>query len=211
MKNGFVLEDVPEARDWMSHALREVFPEIRVHSTGLIDEAARMLAEAGYDIALIDLNLPDGSGIDIIRQIRSLHPHTLCIVVTIYDDDQHMFPALQAGAQGYLLKSQSREHFITRLRGIMDGEPPLSPAIARRLLTYFHPEQAADDVKLTGREKEVLTLIGKGIKLAAVAEMLGITHNTAAGYVKDIYRKLNISSRSEAALEATRMGLIQPQ
>jgi len=130
-------------------------------------------------------------------------------VVTIFDDNDHVFPALQAGARGYLLKDQTREHFIMRLRNIADGEPPLSPSISRRLLEHFEQQAApAPDTTLTNREKEVLQLISKGFTLPKVASMLDISRNTAAGYVKSIYRKLNISTRAEAAMEASRIGLI---
>jgi DNA-binding NarL/FixJ family response regulator len=90
----------------------------------------------------------------------------------------------------------------------MTGQPPLSPAIARKLLNHFHAPQTSPQDALTEREKEVLSIIAKGMTMAETAKILGLTRHTIAGYVKDIYRKLNISSRAEAALSAQRMGLI---
>ncbi len=134
------------------------------------------------------------------------------MVTPIFDDDRHLFGALRAGAAGYVLKDQSRNDLVEMLAGIHAGRPPLSPSIARKLLSVFQDEGADGDTNahtlLTQRKREVLTLIAKGYTVARVAEMLGITRNTAAGYVKIIYRKLNISSRAEATLEATRQGLI---
>ncbi|WP_428623086.1 response regulator [Sedimenticola sp.] len=210
MQRALIVEDTPEARDWMADALGSVFPGITVRLAASVAEASDRLDRCRYDLALIDLHLPDGNGVDLIARINSESPQTLCVVVTIYDDDQHLFPALQAGAGGYLLKDMPGDQFVRRLRGIADGEPPLSPAIARRLLGHFGTPAPELDHDLTPREREVLTLIAKGIKLADVAEALSISRHTAGDHVKSIYRKLNISSRAEATLEAARLGFIKP-
>lgn len=204
-----ILEDVADAQLWLSDALRDTYKEIEISTASTVKEALEIIERETFDIALLDLNLPDGSGIDVILHLKVKQPETLCVVVTIYDDDQHLFPALQAGAQGYLLKEQPRKQIVQKLKGIEKGEPPLSPAIARRLLKHFAHQEPTEAIKLTTREKEVLTLIAKGIKLMEVAEMLEITRNTAASYVKEIYRKLDVSSRAEATLEAARLGLIR--
>ncbi len=210
MQHALIVEDTLEARDWMARLLVHVFPGIAVRFAENLQQARASLEERRYDLALIDLQLPDGSGIEIISRLNGVSPHTLCIVVTIYDDDQHLFPALQAGAGGYLLKDMPDAQFIHRLRGIAKGEPPLSPAIARRLLGHFSEPRAQVEHDLSPREREVLVLISKGIKLADVAEALSISPHTAGDHVKNIYRKLNISSRAEATLEAARLGLISP-
>lgn len=211
MKTALIIEDIPEAQQWLAEALRDAYSDVTITYAATLSQALAVNAAQSFDIALVDLNLPDGSGVDALMQIRGRSPQTLCIVVTIYDDDQHLFPALQAGAQGYLLKDQSQQQISQRLQGIARGEPPLSPAIARRLLGHFGQQTTVPEIKLTSREKEVLTLIAKGIKLAEVSEMLTITRNTAAGYVKEIYRKLDVSSRAEATLEAARLGLVSPR
>lgn len=210
MQQALIVEDTVEAREWMAAALDTVFPSISVSLASSAQQAISLLDAVHFDLALIDLHLPDGNGTDIIRRINSISAQTLCVVVTIYDDDQHLFPALQAGARGYLLKDMPGDQFIRRLQGIANGEPPLSPAIARRLLGHFAKPAAPPEHNLTPREREVLTLIAKGIKLVEVADILSISHYTAGDHVKSIYLKLNISSRAEATLEATRLGLVNP-
>ena len=209
-KTGLVVEDLPEARAWLVDALGHAFEAITVEVAGDLAEARAALEGGLPDIALVDLGLPDGSGTELIAELRAAPKNVLTVVTTIFDDDRHLFAALRAGADGYVLKDQSRTDLVEMLSGIHAGRPPLSPSIARKLLSVF--EQAAPDpdtaTALTAREAEVLTLIAKGYTVARVAEMLGITRNTAAGYVKVIYRKLNVSTRAEATLEATRQGLV---
>lgn len=208
VKRALIVEDLPAATAWLGESLREAFPGCDVLTASTV-AAARGLLAAAPDIALVDLGLPDGSGVEVIAEIARLHPACHCIVTTIFADDVHLFPALRAGAQGYLLKDQPRDKIVAALRGIAAGEPPLSPVIARRLLRVFTPEApAAPEARLSPREREALTLIAKGCKLATVAELLGVTRNTAAGFLKSVYRKLNISSRAEATLAAARLGLV---
>ncbi|HEY0914118.1 MAG TPA: response regulator transcription factor [Solimonas sp.] len=211
MKTGLVVEDLPAPAQWLAAVLEESFAGIRVDVASSLAEARAILEKRSPDIALIDLGLPDGSGVDLIRDIAQSQPHCQCVVTTIYADDRHLFPALRSGASGYLLKDQPKERVVAALRGIASGEPPLSPVIAQRLLRVFGQDQAetaAQDNPLSTREREALVLIAKGYKLPEVAEQLGVTRNTAAGFIKSIYRKLNISSRAEATLEAARMGLV---
>lgn len=211
MKTGLVVEDLPAPAQWLAAVLEESFAGIRVDVASSLAEARAILEKRSPDIALIDLGLPDGSGVDLIRDISQSQPHCQCVVTTIYADDRHLFPALRSGASGYLLKDQPKERVVSALRGIASGEPPLSPVIAQRLLRVFGQDQAetaAQDNPLSSREREALMLIAKGYKLPEVAEQLGVTRNTAAGFIKSIYRKLNISSRAEATLEAARMGLV---
>ena len=211
-KRGLVVEDLTEARSWLVDALSHAFPGIRIIEAWDLASGRAACAQHTPDIALIDLGLPDGSGTDLIAELRAAEHEVLTVVTTIFDDDRHLFGALRAGAEGYVLKDQSRNDLVEMLAGIHAGRPPLSPSIARKLLSVFQDEVAEDEstaeTLLTQREREVLTLIAKGYTVARVAEMLGITRNTAAGYVKVIYRKLNISSRAEATLEATRQGLV---
>lgn len=214
MNLGLVVEDQPALSRWLGETLAEAFPGISLRSGDTLAAGRAAVATQAPDIALIDLGLPDGSGIDLISELAESNPACHCIVTTIYADDQHLFPALRAGAAGYLLKDQPRDRTVIALRGIAAGEPPLSASIARRLLRVFGDEKAArptvETPKLTPRERETLTLIAKGFKIAEVAETLGVTRNTAHEFVKNVYRKLKIGCRAEAAVEATRMGLINP-
>jgi DNA-binding NarL/FixJ family response regulator len=214
MESGLVVEDMGDAQAWLKAVLMASFPDIRVEVTASVKETLTRLKEGpSPSIALVDLGLPDGSGLDVLRALHEHHPSTLRIVTTIFDGDQHLFAALRAGAQGYVLKDQSRAHLVQMLQGIAEGNPPLSPSIARRLLGFFAtpPPQSpspSSEETLTPREVEVLTLISKGITIANVANLLSLSRHTVGGYVKDIYRKLNVSTRAEATLEAARRGLV---
>jgi len=211
MQTGFILEDLPESQVWLSEALTLSFPGIVIDSAFSVQEARDKLAVGALpDIALIDLGLPDGSGVELIEFIQRRSPNTLCIVASIYHDDGHIFPALRAGAQGYLLKDQPVAAIVAALTGIAGGQPPLSPAIARRMLSFFQPglAPATPTPALTERETEVLRMISKGMTQAETGRLLGISQHTVAGYVKELYRKLNVSSRAEAALLARDMGLV---
>ncbi|OYY94327.1 MAG: DNA-binding response regulator [Hydrogenophilales bacterium 28-61-23] len=209
MQIGFILEDLPESQVWLSEALTQSFPGIAIDTAYCLREAREKLQTGAMpDIALIDLGLPDGIGIELIEFIQRRSPATLCIVASIYHDDGHIFPALRAGARGYLLKDQPIAAIVAALTGIAAGQPPLSPAIARRMLSFFQPLAALPDPALTERETEVLRLISKGMTQAETARLLGISQHTVAGYVKEVYRKLNVSSRAEAALLARDMGLV---
>jgi DNA-binding NarL/FixJ family response regulator len=209
MRKGFILEDLPESQVWLSQALNESFPGIAIESAFSIREArSKLVTGAMPDIALIDLGLPDGSGVELIEFIQRRSPATLCIVASIFDDDGHVFPALRAGARGYLLKDQPVSSIVTALTGIAAGQPPLSPAIARRMLAFFQPAQALPAPDLTERETEVLRFISKGMTQAETARLLGISQHTVSGYVKELYRKLNVNTRAEAALLARDMGLV---
>lgn len=210
MEQAFILEDVSESQIWLTQALVQSFPGIRVDTANTVQGALQLLAQLPKpDIALIDLSLPDGSGVRVIEYLQQHSPRTVCVVASIFDDDLHIFPALRAGAQGYLLKEQPVEQIVRALKGMAAGEPPLSPAIARKLLGYFQaPKPYSTHVDMTERETDVLKLISKGMTQAETARILGISPHTVSGYVKELYRKLNVSSRAEAALLARDMGLV---
>ena len=211
MHKVLLLEDHTDTRIWLRDLLVEALDGITVLEAETIGEAKVILEDNIINLALLDINLPDGSGIDLARDITATSNDTYIVMTTIFDDDKHLFAALKAGAKGYLLKEQPRAQLIQRIQGILKGEPPLSPSIARRILTYFQdaPAQKPESC-LSKREEEVLTLAAKGYKTKEISKMLEISLNTSAGYLKSIYRKLNISSRAEATLEATKLGLVKP-
>jgi DNA-binding NarL/FixJ family response regulator len=215
-----LLEDIPEIRQWLKALVLQVFPTARVCESARVQDALEQLGALRFDLALIDLGLPDGSGVEVVAALRESQSEAQSVVVTIHDDDDHLFPALQAGAFGYLLKEQSKEQLAEQLQRITQGEPPLSPSIARRVIAYFasqsrlhdHPPEAhplLPSVSLTERENEVLLRVAKGFTLPEIGVQLGLSRHTIADYVKQIYRKLNVSSRAEAALEAQRLGLFR--
>jgi DNA-binding NarL/FixJ family response regulator len=217
MKQILLLEDLPEIRAWLRTLAEQVFPGSQVTECARVHDALQLITAQRFDLALIDLGLPDGSGQQVVQALRETQPDAQSVVVTIHDDDDHLFPALQAGAFGYLLKEQPREQLMEQLQRISQGEPPLSPSIARRMMQHFNrkqPQQPAVDpllpqVSLTERESEVLLRVAKGFTLPEIGVQLGLSRHTIADYVKQIYRKLNVSSRAEAALEAQRLGLFR--
>lgn len=211
MNHFLVVEDVPDSVAWLSARLRNVWgADIQIDGASTLKQARQLLGKHEYDCVIVDLGLPDGSGIDLLREQQAKPGSARFIVATIYDDDEHLFGALRAGAQGYLLKERPAADIENALRGLREGIPPLSPAIAVRMMDYFSaPKPALDENPLTERERDVLVLIAKGMSVAEAASSLGISAHTARGYVKDIYRKLGISSRAEASLRASRMGLIR--
>ncbi len=216
MTNILLLEDLPEIRAWLRSLVMQIFPASQISEAARVHDAIELVSAVRFDLALIDLGLPDGSGVDVVTKLRDLQPEAQSVVVTIHDDDEHLFPALQAGAFGYILKEQPRELISEQLHRISQGEPPLSPSIARRVMAHFTtaqarlPKAALDslpNVSLTERESEVLLRVAKGYTLPEIGVQLGLSRHTIADYVKQIYRKLNVSSRAEAALEAQRLGL----
>lgn len=207
MRQVLLVEDIGETRVWLTGLIRRAFPAANVESAATLRKA-RPLAARGFDLALIDLGLPDGSGLEIVRQIRAAQLPTLCVVTTVMGDDASVVSALSAGADGYLLKENPADVLVRQLGQIGHGSPPLSPAIARRIMQHFrYTGPVADDHRLTDREAEVLGLIGRGLRNSEVAAQLNIAETTVAGYIKAVYRKLGISSRAEAAWHAARMGL----
>jgi DNA-binding NarL/FixJ family response regulator len=206
-----VVDDLAPSRAWLSRALGLAFPGIAVSEAATLADALAQCATPP-PLALVDLGLPDGSGVQLIEALARRGAATMCVVATVFDDDAHLFPALRAGARGYVLKDQRPEDLAELLRGIAAGQPPLSASIARRLLSHFQapPGPTANEASLTARETEVLRLVAKGCTLAEVAAALSLSRHTVSGYLKDVYRKLAIGSRAEAAVEAARRGLVAP-
>jgi len=214
MKTILLLEDLPEIRAWLKALVTQVFPDGQISEAARVHDALELVSAIKFDLALCDLGLPDGSGVDVVEKLRETQSDCQSVVVTIHDDDEHLFPALQAGAFGYILKEQPRELITEQLTRMSQGEPPLSPSIARRVIAYFAaqskpPQDLLPHVSLTERESEVLLRVAKGFTLPEIGVQLGLSRHTIADYVKQIYRKLNVSSRAEAALEAQRLGLFR--
>jgi DNA-binding NarL/FixJ family response regulator len=205
-----IVEDLAEARKWLQGVAQEAFPgphEIDARTT--LQDGLAAAARHEYDVALIDLRLPDGSGIEVLRALRQRNSRTLCVVTTAMADDVHIVAALSAGANGYLLKEQPSGMIVRQLSQLADGIPALSPAIARRIMEHFQltGPAAEPEESLTEREKEVLALIGRGMRNVDVSEQLSLSGNTVATHIKSIYRKLGISSRAEASWHAAMLGL----
>ncbi|MDH3453222.1 MAG: response regulator transcription factor [Gammaproteobacteria bacterium] len=183
-----------------------------VAATASLAAARGALAETKPRVLLVDLDLPDGSGIDLIREARNTHPCADSMVITVFADEQHVVAALEAGASGYLLKDGASKYVAESILQLIAGGSPISAAIARHLLKRFQPqpEPNADEALLTAREREVLELVAKGFAYAEIADVLGMSVHTVTSHIKHIYRKLAVRSRGQAVFEAMQRGLIRP-
>jgi two-component system, NarL family, nitrate/nitrite response regulator NarL len=217
-----ILEDNPVARSFLRRVVRESFSDANLISeAGDLETARRQIASTRsatsgavidpFKLILVDLELPDGNGMELLEELAA-YPATK-IVTTLYSDDDHL---------------------VEELQKIVRGQPPLSPAIARRLLTHFRSsegdgratlapytppgsatntrpqpiEQPLDHERLTPRETEVLTYLSKGFTIKEIANLMGIKWFTVNDHIKSIYKKLNVSSRAEAAVIASKQGLV---
>ncbi|MBY8965629.1 MULTISPECIES: response regulator transcription factor [Pseudomonadota] len=178
-----------------------------------IGEARRSLATEVPDLLLVDLGLPDGDGRCLIEAVRGTS--TACVVISVFDDEQHVLSAIQAGADGYLLKDAPFSEIPCALLAVLRGESPISGRVARYLVSRIQaaptpPADRRSDVqKLTRRESDVLELLAKGFSYEEVGMALGMQTSTVGTHVKRIYRKLAVCSRGEAVFEALSLGLIR--
>lgn len=205
-----VLDDLAVTRKWLADIVAEAFPGAGVTFAESVKAGLAAVAGQAFDLALLDLGLDDGSGLEVLAACRATTPPPVAVVTTVFDDDRNLFAALRAGANGYLLKDRPAGELAAALRGILSGQPPLSPAMATRMLAFFAPQPDRAESPLTARESDVLVMLSKGYTNGETARALALSPNTVAGYVKDIYRKLQVSNRAEAALEAQRRGLLDP-
>lgn len=212
MINVAVIEDDPVMRDFLCAAITACDDMRLVSSASHVAGASVMIAAGGYDVLLCDLGLPDGSGIDLIRQEVTTGRDTDILVVTMFANQRNVLDAIRAGARGYLLKDEQIEDCIDAIRNISNGGSPISPIIARQLLKEINPETVdgskALPAPLTSREYEVLRLLSKGLSNADCADVLSISSNTVGTHIKSIYRKLEVNSRTEALYEASSQGLL---
>lgn len=180
-----------------------------------VEQGLQLLARTRPDVALIDLGLPDGSGLALIREAAQRLPDCSVMVITLFGDEQHVLASIEAGATGYLLKSGLPLDVAAQVRALREGGSPISPVIARRLLARLTPERAppepaaADDPGLSQREVAVLQYAAKGFNYDETAQLLGVTRHTVMTYVKRSYRKLQVHSKTEALHEARQLGLLR--
>lgn len=210
MKRVLIVEDVHESRTWLCEVVMAAFPDCTTFTAENLRAGREAVDRNEFDLALIDLGLPDGNGLDLLSHIKNSNAPTLGVVTTVMGNDANIVAALSRGASGYLLKEQTAERVAHQLRQLADGIPALSPSIARRLMEHFRLTGPVEDeaAMLTAREREVLALVSRGLRNIDVAEQLDLSESTIASHLKSIYRKLGISSRAEASWHATRMGLV---
>jgi len=209
MKTALLLEDYAPMRELIGDVMRHAFKGIEVTEVETVQQARALLETRTFNLALVDLGLPDGSGTEVIEFLSGHHPQTYTVVATMFDDDHNLFAALRAGAKGYLLKEEPAPRLIALIKGIVQGNPPLSAGIARRILAHFSSPPAERQLPclLSPRERDVLRLISQGLQRKEISRELGISLHTTCDYIKEVYRKLNVSSRAEAASKALAFNL----
>lgn len=206
-----IADDHPLFRKGMRSLLQSL-PDIELTGEAQSgNEAVAMALEQQPDLVLMDLQMPDGHGLAATRQISQASPHIRILVVTLFEDDESIFAALRAGAHGYILKDASEEEMIRAIRGVGQGQAIFSPAIATRLIDYFAVarKEVPQEIfpELTEREREILTLIARGQSNGDIAEQLFITVKTVRNHVSNIYNKLQVADRAQAAIRAREAGL----
>ncbi|EGM77401.1 response regulator containing a CheY-like receiver domain and an HTH DNA-binding domain protein [Rheinheimera sp. A13L] len=188
-----------------------------VSVSGTLAAGLKLLKAPPVDILIVDLGLPDGSGINLVQQAYQQWPTCNIMVSTTFADESNVMKSLEAGATGYLLKDSSQQNLISELRSLHSGGSPISPLIARKILMRFRPEQAltkapvkADEscVTLSAREQEVLELITKGFTSNEIAALISVSHHTVLTFIRRIYAKLKVNSKTEAIYEARIQGLL---
>ncbi len=206
-----LVEDDPNARRHLAEAVNGSPDAELVGEAATLRDGLVLLGREAPDVVIVDLGLPDGNGIEIIRAARQLAADTQCLVVTVFGDEKSVLGAIEAGARGYLLKDASRERIATSLSDLLAGGAPIDPSIARHLLLRFQEptRPAGPQPALSAREIEVLEHVVKGFTFPEIADLLGITKHTVTTHVRRIYRKLEVRSRGEAVFEALQLGIVE--
>lgn len=215
MQYNLILAEEAGVRDWLAAIAAEAWPEAQPLAVDTL-ATARAHAAAGYcfHLALV-ADGPTGFT-TAVADLAGCLPNAWVVVIARDDDEARITAGLRAGAHGYLLREQPRAQLVRALVATAHGEPPLAPPVARRILRLFREgagrarEPSSPPPLLSHREREVLSLLCRGFNRNDIALALSITANTAAGYIKEIYRKLGVSGRAEATLAAVEMGLISP-
>jgi NarL family two-component system response regulator LiaR len=163
------------------------------------EDALKGIPAAGPDIGIIDIQLPDMSGIDLIKKLYHLPIATQYMICTLHSDNEYIFEALKAGASGYILKDSSGEEIKTAIKDLFKGGSPMSPYIARKIINSLYPNKPkVNPYKLSERELEVLDLMSSGLLYKEIADQLFISANTVKNHLKSIYKKLHVQNKIEA-------------
>ncbi len=207
----FLVDDHTVVRQGLRLILEDATDMTVVGEAATAQEALHRVPAAQPDVILLDIHLPDQSGVAIARDLHRLVPTTRILILTVSDRHDDVFEALQAGARGYILKSASADEVIAAIRQVMSGGVVLPPDVAARLVEDLTQETTAGSPTqepLTAREREVLRYLAGGLSNKEIAHQLGISENTVKSHVRHILAKLNVRSRVEAATYAVRMGLV---
>ena len=206
-----IIEDQPDIREGLASLIASAPGYSMSGSFASMEEALAALPVTAADVALVDLGLPGMSGIDGIRRLKETHPDLLLVVLTVYNDDDRIYEALCAGASGYLLKKTPQNRLLESIREVVDGGSPISPEVARRVVSLFRQVRPPDRAvhHLTPHETRLLKLLMDGHTYRSAAAQLGVTTHTVSFHLRQIYSKLQVHSKSEAVARAMRVGLIR--
>jgi len=196
---GIIEDDAPARKmlsDWILQT--ENFRCVGVY--GNAEMALKHLPSVKPNVVLVDINLPEMNGTECVRRLKHLLPMAQCVMLTVYEDSNHIFEALAAGASGYLLKDTPLDEVLAAIENVFNGGAPMSSNIARKVVQFFQLSQpgASEDEQLSPRESEVLDLLARGYLYKEIADSLGIKLRTVNTYVYRIYEKLHVRSRSQA-------------
>jgi DNA-binding NarL/FixJ family response regulator len=175
---------------------------------GDCSQVIQQLEAADPDVILMDIDLPGINGIEAVKQIRRVNKEVQIIMLTVFDDNTHVYDALYAGANGYLLKKYISDKLVNSIAEVLQGGAPMSPSIARMVISHMHETSANNDYQLTPREKEILQSLSKGNSFKLIAAELGISLETVRTHIKHIYDKLHVQSQIEAVSKAITERLI---
>lgn len=218
-----LVEDDPLTRERLERVIRaDAMLDLRHAAVGVADISSWLECHA-VQVLLVDLGLPDGSGIDVIHTCRRLQPACEVMVLTLFADESNMMRAFEAGARGYLLKDGAEAALAEHIRQLHVGGSPMSPLIARRMLTQWAGAQAAPSMHartstlttahpltvLTAKEYEVLDLISRGFTYAEVGQRMSVSVNTVQTHVRNMYAKLDVHNKAEALFEARQLGWLR--
>src|SRR6476469_164682 len=200
----FLLDDHEVVRRGIRDLLQSEGDIRVVGESGLAQEAARRIPALRPDVAILDGRLPDGSGTDVCRQVRSVDPTIAGLILTSYDDDEALFAAIMAGAAGYILKQVGGNDFVETVRRVAAGQSMLDPAVTAQVLDRVRSGPKSDPAleQLTDQELRILVLIGEGMTNRQMAETMFLAEKTVKNYVSSMLAKLGLESRTQAAIFA---------
>lgn len=198
-----LVEDIEEIRTTLAEIINGTDEYVCPASFGDVKSSLLSIPELKPDVILMDINLPDGSGIECVRKLKPLIPNTQFVMLTMYDDSNLVFEALAAGATGYLLKRTPPDKILEAIKEVYQGGSPMTMQIARMVVKYFSKDNSKKPVNenLTDREWEILGLLSKGMRYKEIAEKLFISIETVRTHLRKIYEKLQVRSATEAVLK----------
>ena len=194
-----IVEDITDIREGWAGILGMSEGFTCEYTFSNAEDALQTLKQHPVDVVLMDINLPGMSGIECMTLLKPLHPHMQFMVCTVYEDDEHIFNALKAGATGYILKKTEPGKMLDSIHDLHNGGSPMNAMIARKVISNFQkPAPETHMQSLTQREQELLQLLAKGLRYKEIADKLFLSTDTVRTHIRNIYRKLEVQSRTEA-------------